>query len=511
MTWLVILLILVFPVSSLADTHTAANCSYADISSAISDATAGDTVNVNAEECTWTSGQRLVITKGIQLIGGVGGTYTTIHGRLTYSSGSDYAEAHYLFSYTPDATNRSADTPFRLSGFRLDGNSTSGLYTIQNPYYATPLTKIRIDHCYFEKPKWLITMPYGVVYGVVDNCTFDMATSGLDNDSIDGYGLGNTSWQYLSYTLGTSDNLYYEDCTWTGPSDWVGDNWDCSNAWRYAVRFSTITHVSGGKGSPIFDMHGNEANSTQSCMGVELYRNNITASNTTFLYQPRGGMSAAWDNVVSSSGTSVGLVQANDYGNSQNTNGCDNLSSYPVGPTGNPQHMWGSYFFNNTATSDGIGVKRWGVDYNLGYNASSGCGADGCCGAYDPPSCPTCYNRVVPTAEMDFWGQYPAGGGALETFTGARGIGRGTAAQFATMKASYPTCTTGVAYWVTDEGSWNTSTAGMQGYGTGNGVLYKCTSTNNWELYYTPYAYPHPLRGESLAPATPSEITVIYD
>ena len=26
------------------------------------------------------------------------------------------------------------------------------------------------------------------------------------------------------------------------------------------------------------------------------------------------------------------------------------------------------------------------------------------------------------------------------------------------------------------------------------GTLYKCTSTNKWEPYYTPYTYPHPLR-----------------
>ena len=24
-------------------------------------------------------------------------------------------------------------------------------------------------------------------------------------------------------------------------------------------------------------------------------------------------------------------------------------------------------------------------------------------------------------------------------------------------------------------------------------MLYKCTSTDTWEVYYTPYAYPHPL------------------
>ena len=49
------------------------------------------------------------------------------------------------------------------------------------------------------------------------------------------------------------------------------------------------------------------------------------------------------------------------------------------------------------------------------------------------------------------------------------------------------TCTIGVAYWATDQGSWNQSGSGSQGQ------LFKCTAANTWTLGYTPYAYPHPL------------------
>lgn len=48
-------------------------------------------------------------------------------------------------------------------------------------------------------------------------------------------------------------------------------------------------------------------------------------------------------------------------------------------------------------------------------------------------------------------------------------------------------CTTGVAFWATDQGNWNQSGSG------GQGVLYVCASTNTWTLYYVPYTYPHPL------------------
>ena len=45
-----------------------------------------------------------------------------------------------------------------------------------------------------------------------------------------------------------------------------------------------------------------------------------------------------------------------------------------------------------------------------------------------------------------------------------------------------------VGFWKTNEGQWWAATAGN------NGVLYKCTSTNTWTLYYTPDTYPHPLQ-----------------
>jgi hypothetical protein len=48
-------------------------------------------------------------------------------------------------------------------------------------------------------------------------------------------------------------------------------------------------------------------------------------------------------------------------------------------------------------------------------------------------------------------------------------------------------CTTGVAYWATDQGNWNQSGSLAQG------ELYICTATNTWALHYTPYTYPHPL------------------
>jgi hypothetical protein len=82
------------------------------------------------------------------------------------------------------------------------------------------------------------------------------------------------------------------------------------------------------------------------------------------------------------------------------------------------------------------------------------------------------------TANVDYYSSV----GASCTAGGSCTTGVGTGATLPT------TCTTGVGFWKDNEGEWWAANAGM------DGVLYKCTATNTWTLYYTPYTYPHPLQ-----------------
>jgi hypothetical protein len=72
---------------------------------------------------------------------------------------------------------------------------------------------------------------------------------------------------------------------------------------------------------------------------------------------------------------------------------------------------------------------------------------------------------------------------------GTCGIGYGTLAQRpATCTGPNGNGTGGVLYWATDQGGdWDTTHGGAN-----DGAVYRCTSTNTWTSYYTPYTYPYP-------------------
>jgi hypothetical protein len=409
------------------NTHTAASASYSDVSTAYGLCSPGDTLEVPSGSATWNS--QLLITIGIKII-------KTGTGTITNGYGGGYRS--FLIYYNP--SNPGANEPFRITGFTVDLNSAGSWLLLDNSS-STPITKIRVDHNTvlnagslrsFHIGSQDVSAPYysgpgaGPVFGVADHNTFP--------GSLVFYGNNIPTWNTMSYTFGTADNMYLEDNVLTFNTD---DNVGGGAGGRYCFRHNTGT-ISG----PMFDAHGNQGpSSNMSFMGAEIYENDFTG--TGQLIDHRGGKVLAYNNRTT--GGSFSLQAREEYFDS------DNLPAF--GPTGQPQHVSESYYFHNTGngTVDDIEV---GAEHSPD-SPGPGPGAYYC--YYGAP-----LSRNVPLRDADVWSQ-------VASFDGSHGIGYGL------LSARPSGSAVGVGYWATD-----TST------------LYRWNGSS-WDTYYTPYTYPHPL------------------
>lgn len=422
----------------MADTHYAASCSLTDVNAAIAAASDGDTVIVPSGSATWGSGTSgLTITKGIYLIG-AGGSGTSI----TSGVGSDY----FMIEYIP--ADFSLNSPLRISGFTFDLDDHGHGICLNHQLSSSLViqTKIRIDHNTFTGATTLSHQAiknYGM-RGVVDNNTFDNIPYPIRNSSC--YSTGGKYWwdNWEAIVFGKADNnIYYEDNTFTGVQMLI----DAQYANRYVLRYNTIT--TSAENYPLCDLHGNEGG-MYSSFGGEIYGNLINANLGMGLLDHRGGKFLVFMNVKT--GTSnQWYIQPREESPDYNE------------PTTNPspQYVNDTYYFLNR--------KNYTGAFNI---VAVGSQMD------NPPL------EDVPTENREFFV-------GTDSFDGTVGCGYGTL-------ASRPaTCTTGVGYWATDQSI--SDLTGMVGKNPAtpiSGTLYKATATDTWTNYFTPLAYPHPLRSQ---------------
>ncbi len=438
----------------------AGTCSLADVSEAVSLASEGDTILVPAGECAWSD--ELVIDKTIIMAGaGIGATIIKTNlpsnGALIYmKSGAS-----------------------RITGFTFDSSG------IGYPISIYPGgDDWRIDHCLFTTTgvkKEVISIRGSQddhPYGLIDHCDFYNGRIVVAGDA--------GCDEYIQWTddrnFGSDKFVFIENCTFELAIGTTGNVVDGNCGNKTVVRFCTFKNTRIEQHSVQGDLRGTKA--------FEIYNNSLTAGQDVPIRAiwPRGGTGFIFGNRIQGYREPIFL---------------DNVRS---------EETRGDYFLRCSGTSpvDGnINATGWPCRDQIGRGKDL---ADWPAAPHpklsypEQESMPAYFwgNGVVATvaesgsninhimANRDFYEE-------TGSFNGSSGVGSGL---FSNRPA---TCTPGVAYWATDRGSWNKSGSG------GQGILYRCTATNQWGLYYQPYTYPHPLQAAGIieTPDPPTELVPI--
>jgi hypothetical protein len=204
-------------------TATTDNCSHEAVQRLIYAASVGDTVCVNADNCTWDS--TVLINKAITLQGsGMGASGTKIT-----SSGVMWDGLLLLEGFTDN------ETLVRITGFQFDLATLAGGRGIY--VNAGRIKKLRIDHNTFHHGYYQIET--GGAYGVIDNNLFYNGGAWL---ILNGGSRAHADASWVDMTPGTAnaifveDNKFILDANWLNPGVGNGDGVDGSQGGKIVFR-----------------------------------------------------------------------------------------------------------------------------------------------------------------------------------------------------------------------------------------------------------------------------------
>lgn len=454
----------------------AASASRDEVMDCISKAARGDTVNVPAGTESWaaesqgcTANTMLCMKKGIKLQGaGAGSTIITLTGTATNGA----------VCYEADADSISNNQPFEISGFTFDGGGVDyaeGLLNIKNSSTTTVLSNIKIHHNKFQNDNGngtAISMN-GPLYGVAYLNTFDKIAF-----SIRSFGYDDNAWDIIPREYGTANNFYFEDNTIQASSSGNSGFYMVGQGGGIVYRYNSHDQTNS-TGQQFGDHHGLQSMETseggecqsnpatcdptrRSCdqwshIKSENYGNLFTNVEANILEWAtlRGSWTLMFNNLMNS-GIGDRRPEYSQYS-------CDTCISEVDRESTDSMHIQNTYVWNNIAGSTVMNLTK-----NL----------DMCEGSPGSP--------YTITADIDYF-NYDA------TFDGTSGVGCGT---LASRPACASGCTLGVGYWATTQ-SCDTITpmVGVSPSTPISGTLYKLTGAGTWTQIFTPYQYPHPLRG----------------
>lgn len=516
-----------------ATTRTAASCSQSDVSTTIGASSDGDTVIIPAtgSPCTWTTGVT-ISGKGLDITG----TGTPNTGGGTFGAGTpsttiiDHVGAGALFKFTSLSIGQTAKVEL-LTLSASGAGATDGPIQLSGTCTSSGCANVRVDNIVFTTGTWGTPLGSGFcacytmiddVFGVVDHNSVSETGAVIFLTQVNysrwkGVGAYGDNSFASADTFGSAQAMYMENNSVSGvrvsetdaSPDGTGN--DGVGGGRYVCRFNLIVSMPG---DGLCGAHGSGwLGRPRGMRQMEVYYNTIQ------------GPSVGCDSVD-------GILSGTGYYLSNSIAGTCNkmlaldiarfeMSTTPWNNCDGTQPWDATPFSSSSVCFDQTGRGSASDQYQgstpvLASNPGTSCTTAGQCflnPVLDPvyEAGETSTNNAdgidVTTAgaathvvaNRDYYGQVSdvAQTSATSPFNGTTGTGYGTLARRPT------TCTTGVGYWATDTGTWNT-------YNSQQGTLYVCGPTNTWTILYTPYTYPHPLESPSSPlPVSPSATTFV--